>query len=56
MYKFFGGTRELVGNDVIKIRQAYQHALTAGRRPSAPHFWDGRTAERCLEAILKASG
>ncbi|RPI43942.1 MAG: UDP-N-acetylglucosamine 2-epimerase (non-hydrolyzing), partial [Bacteroidetes bacterium] len=50
-----GGTCQLAGNDVNRIRQAYEKAIQTPRKPSVPDYWDGRTAERCLEAILKAS-
>ncbi len=50
-----GGASVLVGNNVERIRSAYQNALKKARKPVRPELWDGHTAERCLEAILKAS-
>jgi len=48
-----GGTCVLVGNDIDKIRLEYQKALGESRSPHRPELWDGKTAERCLEAILR---
>ena len=48
-----GGASVLVGNDVEKIRQAYAELSQSERRPQRPKFWDGKTAKRCLEAILE---
>lgn len=48
-----GGASVLVGNDIVRIREAYRSALKLGRNPVRPELWDGRTAERCLKAILE---
>lgn len=53
--KKHGGASVLVGNDVKLIRKEYQKTLMQKRRPVRPELWDGRTAERCLEAILATS-
>jgi len=45
----------LVGNNVERIRKEYRNALVKERKPVRPELWDGHTAERCLEAIMKAS-
>ncbi len=50
-----GGASVLVGNNVERIREEYQNALVKPRKPVSPELWDGKTAERCLKAILKAS-
>jgi len=47
-----GGTSVLVGNNVDYIREEYKNALSSERKPLRPELWDGKTAERCLEAIL----
>jgi len=47
-----GGASVLVGNNVEQIRKEYQNTLASERKPVRPKYWDGKTAERCLEAIL----
>lgn len=53
--KEFGGASVLVGNNVSRIREEYKIAVSKARLPVIPPLWDGKTAERCLEAILNAS-
>jgi UDP-N-acetylglucosamine 2-epimerase (non-hydrolysing) len=50
--KAHGGASILVGNDIGRIRQAYREMRTAGRVPSRPDLWDGRTAPRIVEAMV----
>lgn len=50
--KEHGGASVLVGNNVARIREEYQIALSKPRTPIRPELWDGKTAERCLNAIL----
>jgi len=47
-----GGASVLVGNDADRIREEYRKTLVLERRPVRPTLWDGKTAKRCLEAIL----
>ena len=49
-----GGASRLVGNDVVKIRAAYHEALSTDRKPSRPELWDGRTAERIAQELVRA--
>ena len=48
-----GGTCWLVGGDMDRIVAAYGEALRTSRSPHRPELWDGHTAERCVEAMLK---
>jgi UDP-N-acetylglucosamine 2-epimerase (non-hydrolysing) len=50
-----GGASVLVGNNIDRIREEYRHTLTLARKPERPKLWDGKTAERCVQAIIKAS-
>ena len=50
--KEHGGAGVLVGNSVERIRREFRSALGAGRVPQRPELWDGRTAMRCVTAIL----
>ena len=49
----FGGASVLVGNNIDRIRKEYNIAVSQQRKPIRPELWDGKTAERCLQAILK---
>lgn len=53
--KKHGGASVLVGNNVSRIRREYLEILKVKREPRRPKLWDGRTAERILEAILEHS-
>lgn len=53
--KEYGGASVLVGNYVENIRKAYQKEITTDRIPQKPELWDGQTAARCVNAILKYS-
>lgn len=48
-----GGASVLVGNNINRIREEYLEAVKKQRKPVRPELWDGETAERCLEAILR---
>ncbi len=47
-----GGASVLVGNNVERIRKEYQDTLKLDRAPQRPEYWDGKTAMRCVEAIV----
>jgi UDP-N-acetylglucosamine 2-epimerase (non-hydrolysing) len=48
-----GGASVLVGNDVKRIRGEYREILASGRKAMRPELWDGKTAPRCLRALLE---
>jgi UDP-N-acetylglucosamine 2-epimerase (non-hydrolysing) len=48
-----GGASVLVGNNIERIRTEYRHTLQQQRKPQRPELWDGHTAMRCLETIIK---
>lgn len=50
--KEHGGVSVLVGNNIDIIRKAYLDTVVQAIEPAVPELWDGKTAERCLEAIL----
>ncbi len=50
--KEHGGASVLVGNNIKQIRTEYNKALKQIREPIRPELWDGKTAKRCLKAIL----
>lgn len=47
-----GGASVLVGNNVDRIRKEYHDTLKLNRKPQRPELWDGKTAMRCVEAIV----
>lgn len=48
-----GGAGYLVGNNIENIDRDFNTILTQQRVATVPELWDGKTAKRCLEAILK---
>lgn len=53
--KEHGGASVLVGNNIERIRNEYRTSLAADRHPQRPELWDGKTAMRCVEAIVACS-
>ena len=47
-----GGASVLVGNNIARIREEFENTMAVDRKPVRPELWDGKTAGRCLEAIL----
>jgi len=47
-----GGVSVLVGNNIERIKAEYRKILNKPRTPFRPELWDGKAAERCLDAIL----
>ena len=47
-----GGTSIIVGNNIKKIKKKYNKIIKINFLPSKPKFWDGKTAKRCLNAII----
>ncbi|MCK4529854.1 MAG: UDP-N-acetylglucosamine 2-epimerase (non-hydrolyzing) [Candidatus Marinimicrobia bacterium] len=47
-----GGASVLVGNNIKRIRDEYQFTLQQECSPLRPDLWDGKTANRCLYAII----
>ena len=51
-----GGASVLVGNNIERIRKEYHQTMGAPRQPVRPPLWDGKTAGRCVEAIVETKG
>jgi UDP-N-acetylglucosamine 2-epimerase (non-hydrolysing) len=50
-----GGASVLVGNNISRIREEYKKTIKLNRTPDRPKLWDGKTAKRILEVILKSN-
>jgi len=51
--KEHGGASILVGNDIDKIKEGYRQIFEKPISPHSPPLWDGKTAERILNVLLK---
>jgi UDP-N-acetylglucosamine 2-epimerase (non-hydrolysing) len=47
------GASVLVGNNIERIRKAYQETLTSSRTPQRPELWDGQTAKRIVSILAE---
>ena len=47
---FWGLDKKVI--HIEKISKEYFNTLNIERKPEGPELWDGKTAERCLDAIL----
>jgi len=47
-----GGASVLVGNNINQIKKEFTNSLKQRPKPHRPELWDGKTAKRCLQAIL----
>ena len=48
-----GGASVLVGEDIQKLRSEFKYLKHNQIESAIPELWDGNTATRCLDAILK---
>lgn len=48
-----GGASVLVGEDIEKLRSEFKYLKHNQIESAIPELWDGKTAARCLDAILK---
>ena len=51
----FGGLNVLVGNDIERIRREYELTINQNHSPFRPDLWDGETATRIVDILLKTA-
>jgi UDP-N-acetylglucosamine 2-epimerase (non-hydrolysing) len=49
------GVSILTGNDIEKIKHGIASLDISSKKPHRPPLWDGKTAQRCVEAILEST-
>lgn len=47
-----GGAGYIVGNNILQIEKEFNQIIQEKRKPNRPELWDGKTAKRCLDAII----
>ncbi|MFO7839751.1 MAG: UDP-N-acetylglucosamine 2-epimerase, partial [Desulfosalsimonadaceae bacterium] len=52
--KEHGGACVLVGNEIKRLKKAFEDTMSEKRQPVRPELWDGRTAHRIVERLCKA--
>lgn len=48
-----GGSGVLAGTDINTLKAEFKSAINRVRTPLRPPLWDGKSAERCLKAIIE---
>jgi len=49
----YGGASVLTGNNIDRIREEFQRALSITRTPTRPELWDGHTAGRIVRILVE---
>ncbi len=50
--KEHGGVSVLVGNDALRLKEEFKAMLAEQLQPVRPEMWDGKTAGRCIDAVI----
>ena len=48
-----GGTVNVIDEELKKLDSVYMNLINKKRKPTVPEKWDGKSAQRCLDEILK---